>query len=73
MVTYYVRQSTKPVKDREFYYAKQDDIVTKISTPKRLDALKSAADSAILHPGNYYYVYNGNEIIAKFYVKDEEN
>ena len=46
----------------------------RMSTPKRIDALKNAADSAIANPGFTYVVYKNesdNEI-AKFYVKEED-
>ena len=46
----------------------------RMSTPRRMDALKSAADSAIANPGFTYVVYKNesdNEI-AKFYVKEED-
>lgn len=46
----------------------------RMSTPKRMDALKSAAESAILNPG-FTYVVCKNESdneIAKFYVKEED-
>ena len=60
---------------RETYYVRRgvagEILSTRMSTPKRMDALKSAADSAILNPGFTYTVCKGDVEIAKFYVKEE--
>ena len=68
MTTYYVRRSETGQATHNL-----DKLVTRMSTPKRLDALKSAADSAIAHPGLYYYVYNDRNVrLAKFHVEVED-
>lgn len=66
MITYYVRRSENGKATHNL-----DKLVIRMSTPRKLDALKNAADSAIIHPGYYYYVYNGNTQIAQFYVEEE--
>jgi hypothetical protein len=46
----------------------------RMSTPRKIDALKNAAESAILNPGFTYVVFKNesdNEI-AKFYVREED-
>ena len=61
---------------KETYYVRRgvygQILSTRMSTPKRMDALKNAAESAILNPGFIYYVYNRDEQIAKFFVKEED-
>jgi len=66
MTTYYVRRSETGQATHNL-----DKLITRMSTPRKLDALKSAADSAINNPGCCYYVYNGGTQIAKFYVEEE--
>lgn len=44
----------------------------RMSTPRREDALKNAADGAIMNPGFTYTVCKGETEIAKFFVKEEE-
>ena len=67
----------------DIYYVRRDEsgkgiccnvdrLVTTISTPKKLDALKIAAENAIVNSGCCYYVYRSNTEIAKFYVKEED-
>ena len=65
MNTYYVRRTVLPL-------LMSVELITKMSTPRKQDALKSAANSAILNPGYRYYVYENNEQIASFYVKKED-
>ncbi len=61
---------------KETYYVRRgvygQILSIRMSTPKRMDALKNAAESAILNPGFTYYVYNGDEQIAEFFVKEED-
>lgn len=45
--------------------------ITRLSTPNKTDALKSAAESAILNPGYVYIVYRNDHMIAKFLVAKE--
>lgn len=66
MYRYYVRRSEDGQSTHNM-----DKLITKISTPRRIDALKSAAECAIANPGYYYYVYKEGTQIAKFYVEEE--
>lgn len=67
---------------KDTYYVRRDEsgkgiccninkLVTTISTPRKLDALKIAAENAIINAGCCYYVYKNNTEIAQFYVKEE--
>ena len=60
---------------KDTYYVRRgvgnEILSTRMSTPDKMEALRSAADSAILNPGFFYDVYYKDEQIAKFYVKDE--
>lgn len=66
---------------KDIYYVRRSEdgkathnmnrLVTKMSTPRKIDALKSAAECSISNPGYHYYVYKENTQIAKFYVEEE--
>ena len=66
MIVYYVRRSDFHRPSSEINH-----LTTRMSTCRKMDALRNAADSAIVHPGYYYYVYSGNTQIAQFYVEEE--
>lgn len=71
--TYYVRRSVDN-KITSFYTTNVQnlsELVTRMSTPDRTEALCSAAESAILNPGYYYFVYRNNCQIAEFIVAKE--
>ena len=61
---------------KETYYVRRgvagEILSTRMSTPKRMDALRNAAESAILNPGFTYIVCKGDSEIAKFFVKEED-
>jgi hypothetical protein len=71
--TYYVRRSENDDVTRFDTTIVQNlsKFVTRLSTPDRANALKSAAESAILNPGYVYIVYKNNCMIAKFIVVKE--
>lgn len=60
---------------KETYYVRRGGLglksSTKMSTPNRMDALKSAAGSAISNPGFIYVVCKGDAEIARFFVQEE--
>ena len=64
--TYYVRRS-------EFHRPSLDinNLITRMSTPKKMDAFKNASDSAINHPGYHYYVFKGEQMLGWFYTEEE--
>ena len=64
--TYYVRRSKNGRATRNL-----DKLITIMSTPRKIDALTTAAECAIVNSGCHYYVYRGDTKIAKFYVKKE--
>lgn len=62
---------------KEIYYVRRgvagEILSTRMSTPDKIEALHSAADSAILNPGFVYAVYEGSEKgrkIGEFFVKE---
>ena len=71
--TYYVRRSADSKVTSLDTTIVQDSsaLVTRMSTPDRTEALCSGAESAILNPGYYYFVYENNRQIAKFVVVKE--
>lgn len=71
--TYYVRRSadSKVTSFDTTIVQNLSELVTRMSTPDRTEALCSAAESAILNPGYYYFVYKNNCQIAKFVVAKE--
>lgn len=71
--TYYVRRSidNKITSFNTTIVQNLSELVTRMSTPDRTEALCSAAESAILNPGYCYFVYRDNYQIAKFIVVKE--
>ena len=63
---YYVRRSENGRATRNL-----DKLITTMSTPRKIDALRTAAECAIVNSGYHYYVYREDTKIAKFYVKKE--
>lgn len=68
MTTYYVRRDES---GKGICY-NIDKLITTISTPRKIDALKIAAETAIINAGCCYYVYEDSDEIAMFYVKEED-
>lgn len=69
MLVYYVRRSDyhRPTLDIE-------GLSLKMSTPDKDEALRNAAERAILNPGYHYYVFGSKDnALGWFYVEDEEN
>lgn len=64
--TYYVRRSYNGQATHNL-----GRLYTVMSSPRRLDVLKTAAECAIINPGFHYYAYKNNTQIAKFYVEEE--
>lgn len=60
----------------DIYYVRRgvfgEILSTRMSTPRKIDALRNAAESAIMNPGFTYKVYKGDTEIAKFFVKEED-
>lgn len=65
--TYYVRRSIDGQATHNL-----GKLCTTLSTPRKIDSLKTAAECSILNPGFHYYVYKDGIEIAKFYVEEEE-
>lgn len=66
--TYYVRRD----KSGKGMCCDADKLITTFSTPRKLDALKIAAESAIINSGCCYYVYENNIKVGQFYVTKED-
>lgn len=66
--TYYVRRD----KSGKGVCCNTNELVTTMSTPRRIDALKIAAEGAIINSGCCYYVYKNNIKIGQFYVTEED-
>ena len=66
--TYYVRRD----KSGKGVCCNTNELVTTMSTPRRIDALKIAAETAIINSGCCYYVYKNDIEVAMFYVKEED-